>query len=246
MKEGVNMRVAIIGYGTIGKLIKEELGPECACVIAQQSPDLYLSLFEYRKNDIDVIIDFSNPANLGMIYDYAKAHNTKVVFGTTGYSKEDLKKIKDLSKTNAVLKSRNFSFSANLFNKMIKLITPLLNDDYDIEIVEQTSNKSLNDSTVIATNAFINSLKKATGKKIKYGRKDSSRRDNKEIGFSSIRAGSLNETHSILYASDADSIEIKHTTLSNYTFVDGAIQAARWLINKDNGMYDMEDILFKE
>ena len=107
------MRVALIGYGTMGKLIKEELNTEVVCIIAPQSPDLYENIFEY-ENDIDVILDFSNPANLDMIYQYATSHNTPVVFGTTGFSKEQLKKIKELSKHVPVLKSRNFRESNSI------------------------------------------------------------------------------------------------------------------------------------
>ena len=81
------MRAALIGYGTMGRLVYEELGSECAVVIAPNGPDCMNNLFEYEK-PIDIIIDFSVPANLNMICEYATNHKTPVVIATTGFNSE--------------------------------------------------------------------------------------------------------------------------------------------------------------
>ena len=76
------------------------------------------SLFDV-KEDFDVVIDFSNPANLDMIYDYCKQNKKPVVFATTGYTDEQLAKINDLSKYAPVLRSANFSLGAILLNRLV-------------------------------------------------------------------------------------------------------------------------------
>ena len=238
------MRAAIVGYGQMGKIIKEELGPECVCVIAPQSPDLYSSIYEY-EGKIDVILDFSNPANLDMIYNYARENGCAVVIGTTGYSKEQIKKIKDLSKTNAVLKSRNFSMGANLVNKIIREITPYISDYYDIELIEKGKADKIDTPCIITTEMLLDSIKKGTKGKPKYGRKGNNRRELDEIGVHQIRGGELEDEHEVLYLGEDDIIEIKHRGMSRSRFARGAISAAKYLCDKKSGMYSMEDILFK-
>jgi len=238
------VRAAIIGYGGMGKLLKEELGPECVCVIAPQSPDIYTSLYEYEK-EIDVILDFSNPANLDMIYSYAKEHGTKVIIGTTGYTKEQLKKIKDLSKTNAVLKSRNFSVGANLVNKLIREITPFIADYYDVELVERGPASKIDTPCAITTEMLIKSIKDGTSGKPKYTRRGNQRRLDSEIGIHQIRGGEIEDEHDIMYCGEDDYIEIVHRGISRARFARGAIQAAEWIVDQEPGYYNMEDILFK-
>jgi 4-hydroxy-tetrahydrodipicolinate reductase len=238
------VRAAIIGYGSMGKLLKEELGPECVCVIAPQSPDIYTSLYEYEK-EIDVILDFSNPANLDMICSYAKEHNTRVVIGTTGYSKEQLKKIKDLARTNAVLKSRNFSIGANLINKLVREITPYISEMYDIELVERGPASKIDTPCSIITEDLIKSIKDGTKGKPKYMRKGNNRRLDNEIGVHQIRGGEIEDEHDILYCGEDDYIEFIHRGISRTRFAKGAIHAAEWLLDQEAGLYDMEDVLFK-
>ena len=239
------MRAALVGYGSMGKLIKEELGPEVVCIIAPQSPDLYTSLLEY-EGIIDVILDFSNPANLDMIYDYAINHNIPVVIGTTGYTKEQLSKIKSLSKKVPVLKSKNFSVGANLVNRIIKEITPLICEAYDIELLEKGPRAKIDTPCEITGQMLLESVKKSTSRKAKFGRKGNKRRETTEIGFHQIRGGSLDDEHDILFLGDDDSIEIRHKGISRARFARGAIQAAMWVIDQKPGLYSMEDILFKK
>ncbi len=239
------MRAALIGYGTMGKIIKEELGPECVCVIAPQSPDLYTSIYEY-EGKIDVILDFSNPANLDMIYDYAKENNCACVFGTTGYTDEQMKKINDLATTNAVLISKNFSVGANLVNRIIRQITPKICDYYDIEYVEKGGSDKIDAPCRITSEMLIESLVEATKGTPKYDRQGNFRRESSEIGIHQIRGGEMLDEHDVLYIGEDDIIEIKHTGINKARFARGAIQAADYLLTAKPGMYNMEDILFKK
>ena len=238
------MRVCVVGYGEMGKLLKAELGPECVCVIAPQSPDCMTSILEY-EGKIDVILDFSNRANLNMIYSYAKEHGTAVVIGTTGYTLEEQDKILDLSKTNAVLQSRNFSVGANLVNRIIREITPKIYEYYDIEYVEKGGAAKIDAPCRITSEMLIKSLTEATNTTPKYGREGNNRRESNEIGIHQIRGGDLLDEHDIMYIGEDDIIEIKHTGINKARFARGAIHAAEFVNDAKPGMYTMEDILFK-
>ena len=100
------MKAVVVGYGAMGKLLSQMLGDELASVVAIECENKKI---DDVKENFDVIIDFSNPANLDMICDYVSKTKKPVVFATTGYTEEQLKKIDDLSKVAPVLRSANFS-----------------------------------------------------------------------------------------------------------------------------------------
>ena len=93
------MKACVVGYGAMGKIISEMLGDDLFLNVALECEN---KNFDNVKDKIDVIIDFSSPFNLDMICDYVSKTKTPVVFATTGYSKEQLDKINELSKILAV------------------------------------------------------------------------------------------------------------------------------------------------
>ncbi len=236
------MKVAVIGYGAMGRLVCEELGDEVVAIIAKESPQNYISLFDYNK-EIDVIIDFSNPENLDMIYDYAKLHKTKVIFATTGFNEKEINKINDLSKYTPVLRSANFSLGVILLNRLVKEITPILQDDFDIEVIEAHHNKKL-DSPSGTARMLIDSIQNSKNGNLVYGRVGNSKRQKNDVGVHSLRGGTIVGDHEVKYCGIDEVITLKHEAHSKKIFVKGAIYAAKWIINKDSGLYNMENVLF--
>ena len=194
------------------------------------------------EDDFDVIIDFSNPANLDMIIDYSKKTKKPVVFATTGYTEEQLEKINELSKTSPVLRSANFSLGVILLNRLVKEATPILKD-FDIEIIEAHHNKKV-DSPSGTAKMLLNSVVDATGYEAVYGRVGYSPRKKTEIGVHSLRGGTVVGEHEVNYYGVDEVISLKHSAHSKKIFAVGAIKAAKWLVNKDAGFYNMEDVLF--
>lgn len=232
------MKFCVVGYGAMGKIISEMLGDDLACNVALECK--YKKLDETDGN-FDCIIDFSNPANLDMIIDYAKKNNKPVVFATTGYTDEQLEKINNLAKTNAVLRSANFSLGVILLNKLVKEITPVLKD-FDVEIVEAHHNKKIDSPSGTAKmllNSIVNEQSKVT-----YGREGYSPRQKNEVGVHSLRGGTVVGVHEVSYFGNDEIITLKHEANSKKIFATGAIMAAKWLVNKPNGIYNMEDVLF--
>lgn len=234
------MKVCVVGYGAMGKLIAGMLKDNLACVVAMECEAKSLN---QTNGEFDVILDFSNPANLDMIYDYAKMHHKAVVFATTGYSDEQIAKINDLSKYTPVLRSANFSLGVILINRLIQQITPILKDSFDIEIIEAHHHNKV-DAPSGTAKMLLSSAVDATGFTPVYGREGYCPRNPKEIGVHAVRGGSIVGEHEVLYCGEDEVISLKHSAHSKKIFAVGSIRAAKWLVGKSNGMYNMEDVLF--
>ena len=236
------MKVCVVGYGAMGKIVADLLGDELSTVVALECENKKL---EDTDGDFDCIIDFSSPNNLDMIYNYANKYNKPVVFATTGYTNEQLFKIKELSRYVPVLQSANFSLGINLLNRIVKLITPILKDDFDIEIVEAHHHNKV-DAPSGTAKMLLNSVKDATGFNEVNGRVGNSLRKPNEIGVHAIRGGSLVGEHDVMYCGLDEVITLKHSAYSKSVFAVGAIKAARFLVDQEIGFYTMDDVLFND
>lgn len=234
------MKICVVGYGAMGHIVCELLGDKLAYPVGLECE--YKQLEETDKA-FDSIIDFSNPANLDMIIDFAKKYNKPVVFATTGYSEEDLLKIKELSKYVPVLQSANFSLGVILLKRLIKEITPIVKDSFDIEIIEAHHHHKV-DSPSGTAKMLLDTVIEATGFTPNYERVGYSPRKPNEIGVHSIRGGSIVGEHEVLFCGEDETITLKHTAQSKKIFATGAIKAAQLLVDMPVGYYDMEDILF--
>lgn len=236
------MKAVVVGYGAMGHIIKDMLGDSYVCSVA---PECSYKDLRDVKEDFDVIIDFSNPANLNMIASYVEKAHKPVVFATTGYSDSELKKIEELSKLAPVLRSANFSLGVILLNRLVKEITPILKDDFDIEVCEAHHNKKI-DAPSGTAKMLVSSIVAETGYKVVAGRDGYSPRSKEEIGVHSLRGGTIVGEHEVLYCGEDEVITIKHSAHSKKIFASGAIKAAAWLLSMPNGYYDMEDVLFNK
>ena len=233
------MKACVVGYGAMGKIISEMLGDDLFLNVALECEN---KNFDNVKDKIDVIIDFSSPFNLDMICDYVSKTKTPVVFATTGYSKEQLDKINELSKIAPVLRSANFSLGVIVLNRLVKEVTPLL-EGYDIEIIEAHHNKKV-DAPSGTAKMLLKSAMDATGYDAKMGRNGYCPRAKNEIGVSAVRGGTIVGEHEVMYCGNDEVITLKHSAQSKKIFAIGAIKAARWLKDQKPGFYDMEDVLF--
>ncbi len=234
------MKACVIGYGAMGKLISEMLGENLACNVALECD--YKTLRDV-KEDFDCIIDFSNPANLSMILDYENEFHKPIVFATTGYTDIQLEQINNLSKTTPVLRSANFSLGVILLNRLVKEITPILKDDFDIEVVEAHHNKKV-DAPSGTAKMLLKSITDETGYKVVAGRDGIAKREKEEVGIHSLRGGTIVGEHEVLYCGNDEILTLKHSAHSKRIFATGAIKAAFYIVGQEAGYYDMEDVLF--
>lgn len=236
------MKICVVGYGAMGKIVCEVGKEEIAYPVGPECP--YHTL-EETDHHFDCILDFSHPANLEMIINFAKKYHKPVVFATTGYTDEQLSKIQELSRSVPVLRSANFSLGVILLNRLVKEITPILKDDFDIEIIEAHHHHKM-DSPSGTAKMLLSSVEEATQFEPNYVRHGQALRKPNEIGVHSIRGGSIVGEHEVLYCGEDEVISLKHTAQSKKIFAVGALKACHYLISKEAGYYTMEDVLFKE
>lgn len=194
----------------------------------------------------DVIIDFSSPANLGEMLDFARQQGVGIVLCTTGFSRDELALIEEASHEVPILRSANMSMGINLISKLIREAAKLLTDaGFDIEIVERHHNKKVDAPSGTAL-ALADAINDALDHEYEYKFDRSGEREErnkKEIGFSTVRGGTIVGEHEVIFAGTDEVIEIKHTAYSKAIFAKGAIQASKFLHGKPAGMYAMNDVI---
>ena len=192
----------------------------------------------------DVIIDFSTTEGTFSALDFASQSLIPIVIATTGFNKKEEKTIKEYSEAIPIFKSSNFSYSISLISNLLKKIAPLLSD-MDIEILEKHHNNK-EDAPSGTALLFADSINSVSENKYEYvfnRHNKNTIRNKNEIGFSSIRGGNLVGEHSVIFYSEYDNIEIKHTSYSRNIYAKGAISAAKFIIQKKYGLYTMEDLI---
>lgn len=193
----------------------------------------------------DVIIDFSIPVATFKILEYATSKHIPIVICTTGFSKEELEKIEELSKQVPIFRSANMSYEINLMSNLVAQITKYLKDS-DIEIVETHHNRKVDapsGTALLLADSINNELNNEMH--YEYDRHSKrEKRDKKEIGIHSIRGGNIVGTHTVTFFSENETFEITHTATSRGVFAEGALKAAEYLVVQDNGLYNMNN-LFK-
>jgi dihydrodipicolinate reductase len=222
------MNIALCGiHGAMGKILKEE--------IEQSQENKLVGYFSPRNGikgqdiseKIDVIIDFSRPENIDFLLGYALKNNVALVICTTGYTDEQIEKIKKAGEKLRVLLSSNTSIGINILRKIAMLISPTMKD-FDIEIVESHHNKKKDKPSGTAKTLKADVIN-ATGKA--------------DIAVHSLRAGNIVGEHEIIFAKDDEVIKISHTALSKRIFALGAIDLSEKLLSKDIGFYDTMELI---
>lgn len=192
----------------------------------------------------DVIVDFSHVHATLEILKFADDKHIPIVIATTGFNSEQEKILEDYSKRLPVFRSANMSFDINLMCKLVAQIAPLFADS-DIEITE-THHRNKVDAPSGTALLLANSINDALGGKMKYvyNRHDlSQKREANEIGFTSIRGGNIVGEHVVQFFGPNDTFEIKHTSYSRTVFAEGAVKALKFIADKPNGLYTMNDLV---
>jgi 4-hydroxy-tetrahydrodipicolinate reductase len=195
----------------------------------------------------DVIIDFTVPNCTLDILKIASKLKKRVVIGTTGFNQKEEALIKKFSKTIPILKAGNMSLGVNLLMYLTEIVSKSLNDEYLSKVFEvhHKHKKDYPSGTALMLGKgiadgknknFYNLMgKKFLNKKyFPYGKK---------INFNSIRKGEIIGEHEVTFSSGKEIIKLNHEAFDRALYSDGALTAAKWLINKKPGLYSMRDLL---
>ena len=198
------------------------------------------------NTEADVIVDFSSASAVDGLLDYCVSKKVPVVLCSTGLSPEQLEKVKEASKSVAVLKSANMSYGVNALLKVLREVSPLFAEaGFDIEIVEKHHNQKLDAPSGTAI-ALADAINDSFDDKYDYVYDRSTRREKrpkKEIGISAVRGGTIVGDHDVIFAGLDEVVTFSHRAYSRAVFGKGAIEAAKFLAGKAAGMYDMTDVL---
>ncbi|MDH5202440.1 MAG: 4-hydroxy-tetrahydrodipicolinate reductase [Nitrospirota bacterium] len=198
-------------------------------------------------DNADMIISFTTvEASLEHLR-FASSKGKAMVIGTTGFSKDHLKEVAELTKKIPCVMASNMSMGVNLLLKVLQDIARVLGDDYDIEIIEahHRLKKDAPSGTALKIAQVISgAINRNLEEVAVYARKGLiGERTRKEIGIQTIRAGDIVGEHTVIFGGLGERIEITHKASSRDTFARGALKAALWLSGRPAGLYDMQDVL---
>lgn len=232
------MKIALIGYGKMGKIIGEIAEKRGHVIVSKLNETPTLE----NLNDPDVAIEFSNPEVAFNNIKICLENQIPVICGTTGWlhQKPEIERI-SLENNGAFLYGSNFSLGVNLFFALTGKLASLMKnfDEYQVQLEEihHTHKKDAPSGTAISiAEEIIKTDPRFDAWKLEETKDNS-------LGIFALREDEVPGTHSVFYKSDVDEIEIKHTAFNRNGFAVGAVVAAEWILGK-NGNFTMNDVLF--
>lgn len=232
----------------IEQVNSEKLGMDSGEVAGLEKNNVQIiSDLEAVTNTFDVLIDFTSPDATIRNIEICRQAGKRIVIGTTGFNDSQREIIKSAASDIAIVLAPNMSVGVNLCFKLTELAAKIFGDSVDIEIIEahHSQKKDAPSGTAIRLGEIVaDTLDRKLSDSAVYGREgNTGSRDRKTIGFETIRAGDIVGDHTVMFASEGERVEITHRATSRKTFASGAILASGWLMDKDSGLYDMQDVL---
>lgn len=227
------------------EVISEDM--QVTCGVDIDAPKLQIPVYQSFgdvKERVDVVIDFSSPSALRSELEWAKTQHISVVLAATGYSYDDLNYIEKCAHELAIFKTANFSLGVNLLAKLVREAAEVLGENFDIEIIEK-HHRFKTDAPSGTALMLADSANFAFDGKKTYlcGRKGNIGRRGKEIGIHAVRGGTIVGEHEVIFAGANEIITLSHSASSKSVFAEGAVRAAKWIVGKPAGLYDMTDLL---
>ncbi len=195
----------------------------------------------------DVLVDFTRPeATLDYLEACRKA-KVNLIIGTTGFDAAGKAAIEAAARDIGIVFAPNFSVGVNLLMQLAETAARVLNEGYDIEIIEAHHRHKVDAPSGTAL-GIGQAVAGALGRDLKtcavYGREGvTGERRPETIGFATVRGGDIVGDHTLLFAGIGERVELTHKASSRATFAQGALRAAKWLQGKGPGLYDMRDVL---
>ena len=201
------------------------------------------SSFNDVKEKVDVVIDFSAPANLDAILDFCLNNKVPAVLCATGYDQEKIDKVTSASKKIALFRSGNMSLGINALIDLVKKASLSL-PGFDIEIIEKHHNQKVDAPSGTAL-MLADAVKEQLPEKFyTYGREGIvGKRDQNEIGIHAVRGGGIVGEHDVIFASGFETITLSHQAFDRSVFATGALKAARFIKDKKVGLFNMGDVI---
>ncbi len=238
------MNVILCGAnGAMGKLIDSAMGSE---IVARVSIDgengVPRTFAELGSVEADVLIDFSHHTAIADVLNYAKAVGCAVVVGTTGHTEEEKALILEAAGAVPVFYSGNMSLGIAVLCRLAREAASCF-PDADIEIVEVHHNRKIDAPSGTAKMLFEAVKEVRPQSHAHCGRSGEGKREKEEIGISSLRMGAVVGIHEVHICTPSQTLTLRHEAHNRAMFADGAVAAARFLVGKPAGLYNMNHFL---
>ncbi len=192
----------------------------------------------------DVIIDFSHFSAVPNLLRYAVEVKTPIVIATTGLDDECFEMLDKASEVIPVFRSANMSVGINALAKALTAITPVLEEKFNVEIIEKHHTAKLDSpsgTALLLADKVSDACKRK--KNYLYGRHGKDDQfEMTDLGIHAVRGGTIPGEHTVIFAGPDEVIELKHTAYSRDIFANGAITAAKFIVKQKPGLYSMDDI----
>lgn len=238
------MKAVLCGAnGAMGKLIGGILGQDVVGKVSIDGENGICKTFDQLGPvEADVVIDFSHHTAVADVLAYAKKIGAAAVIGTTGHTEEEKAMIYQAAKEIPVFFSGNMSLGIAVLCRLAKEAASYF-PDADIEIVEVHHNRKVDAPSGTALMLF-NAVKEARPQAVaNCGRSGEGKRTKEEVGISSLRMGNVVGIHEVHIHTGTQCLTLKHEAVTRAMLADGAVDAARFMVGKSKGLYNMEDIL---
>ena len=264
----MTVRIALAGVsGRMGRALLEAVAADEGCVlhaaidrtgsllVGQDAGAAWGTASGVRVTDqpptalqaAQVLIDFTRPEATFGYLDACVAAGVPLVIGTTGFDEDGKARIAAAAQQIPIMFAPNMSVGVNLLMKLAELAAVVLDDGYDIEIIEAHHRHKVDAPSGTALglgHAVARAVNRDLASCAVYGREGvTGERDAQTIGFSTVRGGDIVGDHTLLFAGIGERVELTHKASSRATFAQGALRAAKWLQGRAPGLYDMRDVL---
>ena len=264
-----DLKIGIVGCGgRMGRMLVKQVTQTQGCVICggtepANSPFLGndlgvlagidpLDIFVSQSAEdlfalADAVIDFTSPAaSVTHAKIAAKAGKIHII-GTTGLSNEEQQALSDCGRTAVIVQGANMSLGVNLLAQLTKKVASILDDEFDVEIIEMHHHHKVD---APSGTALLLGKSAAEGRGVDHDTVADRGRDGitgarkrGDIGYAVLRGGNVVGDHTVMFAAENEIIEISHKAGDRAIFARGAVKAALWAANKSAGSYDMMDVL---
>ena len=245
--EGVFADVELILHGALDRADNVHLGRDAGEQFGRVSGVKVVADIDVALNGADVLVDFTRPEASMLYLAACQKHKVKMIIGTTGFSKEEKQKIEAAAIEIAIVFAPNMSVGVTLLINLVEQAARVLNEGYDIEVVEMHHRHKVDASSGTALR-LGEAAAHGLGQDLKdcavYAREGvTGEREAGKIGFATMRGGDVVGDHTVVLAGIGERVELTHKASSRATFALGALRAAKYLAAKDSGLYDMRDVL---
>ena len=245
--EGVLADANLQLHAALDRADSPQIGQDAGAHLGKNTGVKITSDIAAALKNADVLVDFTRPEASLAYLEACKQAGVKYVIGTTGFTVEQKAKIAAAAKEIAIVFAPNMSVGVTLLLDLVEQAAKVLNDGYDIEVVEMHHRHKVDAPSGTALRlgeAAAQGLGQDLNDCAIYAREGvTGEREAGKIGFATLRGGDVVGDHTVVFAGIGERVEITHKASSRATFALGALRAARFLQSKSTGLFDMRDVL---